>query len=139
MARLSGGVGVIKVGAFTETEMKAKKFKIEDALNATKRQWKRELWPAAARLWQKLPQSWKNQETANFRKPNGWRYDMSATPWRLRFRQIAENSGVEPSGIITFIQTKGTHAGYDFTNYGDVNWADGKEEDMMKAGICRPA
>jgi dTDP-4-amino-4,6-dideoxygalactose transaminase len=36
MARLAGGVGVIKVGAFTETEMKAKKFKIEDALNATK-------------------------------------------------------------------------------------------------------
>ena len=35
MARLAGGVGVIKVGAFTETEMKAKKFKIEDALNAT--------------------------------------------------------------------------------------------------------
>ena len=33
MAALSGGVGVIKVGAFTETEMKAKKFKIEDALN----------------------------------------------------------------------------------------------------------
>ena len=32
MARLAGGVGVIKVGAFTETEMKAKKFKIEDAL-----------------------------------------------------------------------------------------------------------
>ncbi len=36
MARLAGGVGVIKVGAFTETEMKAKKFKIEDALNATR-------------------------------------------------------------------------------------------------------
>ena len=36
MARLSGGIGVIEVGAFTETEMKAKKFKIEDALNATR-------------------------------------------------------------------------------------------------------
>nr|MDQ3018705.1 chaperonin GroEL [bacterium] len=36
IARLAGGVGVLKVGAFTETEMKAKKFKIEDALNATR-------------------------------------------------------------------------------------------------------
>ena len=36
MAKLAGGVGVIKVGAATETEMKEKKFKIEDALNATK-------------------------------------------------------------------------------------------------------
>src|SRR3989344_2738426 len=36
LAKLAGGVGVIKVGAFTETEMKAKKFKIEDALNATR-------------------------------------------------------------------------------------------------------
>ena len=53
-------------------------------------------------------------------------------------RQIAENSGVEPTGIITYIQNGGTHAGYDFTKYDEADQAAGQEPDMMKAGIVDP-
>ena len=48
LAKLAGGVAVIKVGAATETEMKEKKLRIEDALNATRRLLRRASWLAAA-------------------------------------------------------------------------------------------
>jgi len=50
LAKLVGGVAVIKVGAATETEMKEKKARVEDALNATRAPWRRESSPAAALL-----------------------------------------------------------------------------------------
>jgi hypothetical protein len=55
VAKLSGGVAVIKVGAATETEMKEKKLRIEDALNATAQLLKKESLPAAVRRMWSLP------------------------------------------------------------------------------------
>ena len=48
LAKLAGGVAIIRVGAATESEMKEKKLRIEDALNAPRLPWRKALWPAAA-------------------------------------------------------------------------------------------
>jgi len=137
MARLSGGVGVIKVGAFTETEMKAKKFKIEDALNATKAAVEEGIVAGGgAALTRIAPLLDKEMGKISGAQRMGYKIVKAALEAPLR--QIAENSGVEPTGIITFIQTKTSHAGYDFTKYDESNWEIGKVEDMMKQGIVDP-
>ncbi len=137
MARLAGGVGVIKVGAFTETEMKAKKFKIEDALNATKAAVEEGVVAGGGSALIKIaPMLEKEMSTTKGAHRMGYKIVRAALEAPLR--QIAQNSGVEPTGIITFIQAKGIHAGYDFTRYDGADWQTGVIEDMMKAGIVDP-
>ncbi len=137
MARLAGGVGVIKVGAFTETEMKTKKFKIEDALNATKAAVEEGIVAGGgAALVKIVPLLDKEMDKVSGAHRMGYKIVRAALEAPLR--QIAQNSGVEPTGIITFIQTKGSHAGYDFTKYNGADWQTGVVEDMMKAGIVDP-
>ncbi len=102
MARLAGGVGVIKVGAFTETEMKTKKFKIEDALNATKAAVEEGIvaggGAALARIAPKLDKEISSGKNFTEREKNGAMIVRKSLESPLR--QIAENAGVEPSGII---------------------------------------
>lgn len=138
VARLSGGVGVIKVGAFTETEMKAKKFKIEDALNATKAAVEEGIvaggGAALARIAPKLDGFGKDM---SFIERAGVKVVRSALEAPLR--QIAANAGIEPTGIISYIQTSGDdYCGYDFSKYQDESWEGGKVVDMMQAGIVDP-
>jgi len=137
MARLSGGVGVIKVGAFTETEMKAKKFKIEDALNATKAAVEEGIVAGGGAALAKIAPLLESEmaKVSGARKTG---YKIVKKALEAPLRQIAQNSGVEPTGIITFIQASGAHAGYDFTKYDEADWGKGKVEDMMKAGIVDP-
>jgi len=138
MARLAGGVGVIKVGAFTETEMKAKKFKIEDALNATKAAVEEGIvaggGAALARIAPKLEDFGKDLSYAEKAGVKVVRDSLEAP-----LRQIAANSGIEPTGIISYIQNEKSpaHAGFDFGK-ASGNWQDGLVEDMMKAGIVDP-
>jgi len=137
IARLSGGVGVIKVGAFTETEMKVKKFKIEDALNATKAAVEEGIVAGGgAALVRIAPMLEKEMTKVSGAQKTGYKIVRKALEAPLR--QIAENSGVEPTGIITYIQNGGAHAGYDFTKYDEADWTLGQEPDMMKAGIVDP-
>jgi chaperonin GroEL len=142
MARLAGGVGVIKVGAFTETEMKAKKFKIEDALNATRAAVEEGIvaggGAAFVRIAPKLDEFAKKLSVTQAFGVKVIRDSLEAP-----LRQIANNSGIEPTGILGFIQgTKDkpspTHAGYDFTKSQEGNWEAGLVEDMMKVGIVDP-
>lgn len=137
-ARLSGGVGVIKVGAFTETEMKQKKFKIEDALNATKAAVEEGIVAGGgAALVRIAPGLESFGRDLSYAERAGVKVVRDALESPLR--QIAANSGVEPTSIISFIQTsKAEHSGYDFSKTGDGNWEEGKVEDMMKAGIVDP-
>ncbi len=138
MARLAGGVGVIKVGAFTETEMKAKKFKIEDALNATKAAVEEGIvaggGAAFVRIAPKLEELSKNLSFAEKAGVKVVRDSLEAP-----LRQIAANSGIEPTSIISYIQNEKSpsHAGYDFSK-NSGNWQDSLVEDMMKAGIVDP-
>jgi chaperonin GroEL len=139
MARLAGGVGVIKVGAFTETEMKAKKFKIEDALNATRAAVEEGIviggGAALAKIAPKLEAEVSKGSYFTENEKLGAMIIRKALEAPLR--QIAENTGVEPSGIVTYIQTSGEHEGYDFMDYDEMNWSKGKK-DLMKAGIVDP-
>ncbi len=138
MARLAGGVGVIKVGAFTETEMKAKKFKIEDALNATRAAVEEGIvaggGAALVKITPKLDDFGKDM---NFAERAGVKVIKDSLEAPLR--QIAANSGIEPTPIINYIQnSKEVHPGFDFNKYKEGSWETGKVEDMMKAGIVDP-
>lgn len=140
IARLAGGIGVIKVGAFTETEMKAKKFKIEDALNATRAAVEEGIvaggGAALAKIAPVLEQAISNSDYFQENEKRGAMIVRKSLESPLR--QIAENAGAEPSGIITYVQTTGGHAGYDFANFDEMKWESGKKEDMIAAGIVDP-
>lgn len=129
-ARLAGGVGVIKVGAFTETEMKAKKFKIEDALNATRAAVEEGIiaggGAALARVAPKLDGFGKELNDAEKLGVKIIRRSLEAP-----FMQIAVNSGTDVTQILARIQ-QGDNAnlGFDFSK--------GTEVDMMSAGIVDP-
>ena len=137
LARLAGGVGVIKVGAFTETEMKAKKFKIEDALNATKAAVEEGIVAGGGAALAKIAPLLEAEvsKAAGSQKTG---YKIVRKSLEAPLRQIAANSGVEPTSVINYIQKAGPHAGFDFTKYEESDWQKGQVDDMMKAGIVDP-
>lgn len=140
-ARLSGGVGVIKVGAFTETEMKAKKFKIEDALNATKAAVEEGIVAGGgAALARVAPMLEAEVSSGKYFAENEKIGAMIVRrALEAPMRQIAENTGIEATGIVRYVQTsKSDHAGYDFLAYSQTDWTAGQREDMIQAGIVDP-
>jgi chaperonin GroEL len=142
MARLAGGVGVIKVGAFTETEMKAKKFKIEDALNATRAAVEEGIiaggGAALARMAPELDKQAKNLK-GKVSDAELAGYNVIRKSLEEPLRQIARNSGVEVTGILHDIQESklGSHHGFDFANYDDSNWKEGMGN-LIEKGIVDP-
>ncbi len=139
LARLAGGVGVIKVGAFTETEMKAKKFKIEDALNATKAAVEEGIvaggGTALAKIAPKLDSFMADMGKVFPNEIAGVKIVRKAL--EAPIRQIAENVGVEASGIVAYVQTTEAAQGYNFAKYIEGNWENGKA-DMFAEGIVDP-
>lgn len=140
MARLAGGIGVIKVGAFTETEMKAKKFKIEDALNATRAAVEEGIVAGGGAALAKIAPILEKaiSDSGQFQENEKRGAMIVRKSLEAPLRQIAENAGAEPSGIISYVQSASGHAGFNFANYDEMKWEDGKEEDMIKAGIVDP-
>jgi len=140
MARLAGGVGVIKVGAFTETEMKAKKFKVEDALNATRAAVQEGIVAGggAALVWiaPELEKEIKNGTTFSEYEKEGATIVKNSLEQPLR--QIADNTDADPSTIVTYIQQGSGRRGFDFSKYDRGNKDAGTVEDMMTAGIVDP-
>ena len=130
LAKLSGGVAVIKVGAATEIEMKEKKLRIEDALSATKAAVEEGIVAGGgtAQL-NTIPAVKTLMETASGDEKTGMSIVLKALEEPVR--QIASNSGLEGSVIIDKILTSGK-VGYGFDAY--------KEEycDMISAGIVDP-
>ncbi|MBO5796970.1 MAG: chaperonin GroEL, partial [Clostridia bacterium] len=130
LAKLAGGVAVIKVGAATEVEMKEKKLRIEDALAATKAAVEEGLVPgggvallsASKVLAEKLA-------TAEGDEKTGIRIVLKALEEPVR--QIALNAGLEGSVIIDKILTSGK------ANFG-FNFATEEYVDMFAAGIVDP-
>lgn len=139
LARIAGGVGVIKVGAFTETEMKAKKFKIEDALNATKAAVEEGIviggGAALAKIGPKLEELIK--QAGNFSENEKVGASMVRMALEAPLRQIAENAGVNADKVARYVLESAAHEGYDFSEYQESNWEAGKK-DLMKAGIVDP-
>ncbi len=141
MARLAGGIGVIKVGAFTETEMKAKKFKIEDALNATRAAVEEGIIAGGGAAFVKIAPLLEKELAKENSLSDAERIGVLIVRKALEapLRQIAANSEVDPTGIISYIQSSNhEHCGYDFTKYSSTNWEDGKCDNMISAGIVDP-
>ena len=131
LAKLAGGVAVIKVGAATEVEMKEKKLRIEDALNATKAAVEEGIVAgggtaplSAIPAVQKLVESLEGDERTGAR--------IVCRALEAPLRQIAANAGLEGSVIIDKILTAGK-PGYGFDAQKEVY-----VEDMIAAGIVDP-
>ncbi|MFH0853425.1 MAG: chaperonin GroEL [bacterium] len=128
LAKLSGGVGVIKVGAATETEMKEKKFKIEDALNATKAAIEEGIVPGGGVALLRASAALDKVETKNTEEKIGVQILRRALEYPLRF--IAENAGAEGSVVVEEVKKHEQGHGYNaLTN---------EYEDLVKAGVLDP-
>ena len=131
LAKLAGGVAVIRVGAATETEMKEKKLRIEDALAATKAAVEEGcVAGGGVALLNAIPEVEKLLDTDDADLKTGVNIVVKAIEEPVR--QIARNAGLEGSVIVNEIVNKNKKGyGFDF----------GKEEyvDMFKAGILDPA
>lgn len=122
LAKLSGGVAVIKVGAATEVEMKEKKLRIEDALSATKAAVEEGIVAGGGTILVNIiPEVEKATENLEGDEKTGARIVLTAVKEPLR--QIAKNAGLEGSVIIDKIQNSGK-IGYGFNaqteQYGDM-------------------
>lgn len=130
LAKLSGGVAVIRVGSATETEMKEKKLRIEDALAATKAAVEEGILPGGGvALLNVITDVEKLLATDDPDEKTGIRLVLKAL--EAPVRQMAENAGLEGSVIINaIIASKKIGYGFDF--------AKDEYTDMAKAGILDP-
>ena len=130
LAKLSGGVAVIKVGAATEAEMKEKKLRIEDALNATRAAVEEGIVAGGGTAYLNvIPEVAKLVDTVEGDEKTGVRIVLKALEEPVR--QIAANAGFDGGVIINEIVKSGK-VGYGFDAYNEVYC------DMMAAGIVDP-
>lgn len=130
LAKLAGGVAVIKVGAATEIEMKEKKLRIEDALAATKAAVEEGIVAGGgAALIDAIPSVLGYVNSAEGDEKTGAAIVLKALEEPVR--QIAENAGVEGSVIVQTVKLKAT-VGYGY------NALTGEFGDMMSEGIVDP-
>ena len=131
LAKMAGGVAVIKVGAATETEMKEKKLRIEDALNATRAAVEEGVVAGGGTIFVNvIPAVEALLNTVEGDEKTGVR--IIAKALEAPIRQIAANAGLDGSVILEKVRNSGK-LGYGFDAY--------KEEycDMVAAGIIDPA
>jgi chaperonin GroEL len=129
LAKLVGGVAIINVGAATEAEMKEKKARVEDALNATRAAVEEGVIPGGGvALIRAIPALEKLAEEADGDQRIGIRIVRRALEAPLRF--IAGNAGAEGSIVVQKVRELGTNEGYDAATdtYGD----------MLEKGIIDP-
>ena len=129
LAKLSGGVAVIQVGAATETELKEIKYRIEDALNATRAAVEEGVVSGGGTAYiNAIPKVDALIETLEGDEKTGAYIIRRAIEEPMR--QIAENAGLEGSVIVSQMAGKAVGVGYDA--------AKGEFVDMFKAGIIDP-
>ncbi len=130
LAKMAGGVAVIKVGAATETEMKEKKLRIEDALNATKAAVEEGIVSGGGTVYvNAIPAVEKLVEELDGDEKTGAR--IIAKALEAPIRQIAANAGLDGSVVLENVKKAAKGTGFDAY----------KEEyvDMITAGIVDPA
>ena len=127
LAKLAGGVAVIKVGAATETEMKEKKLRIEDALNATRAAVEEGIVAGGGTAYvNAVPAVEKLISEVEGDEKTGVQIIVKALQEPIR--QIAANAGIDGSVVLEKIKTSGK-VGYGFDAYKEVYC------DMISAGI----
>ena len=129
IAKLAGGVAVIKVGAATETELKDRKLRIEDALNATKAAVEEGIVPGGGSTLIYLSAKIDTIKSS-FTAEELIGAEIVQKALEAPLRQIADNAGAEGSVIVSNLQGKGLNIGY--------NAATGEFEDLIAAGIIDP-
>ena len=131
LAKMAGGVAVIKVGAATETEMKEKKLRIEDALNATKAAVEEGIVAGGGTIFVNIIPA-VTALLADVEGDEKTGVQIVAKALEEPIRQIATNAGLDGSVILEKVRTSGKN-GYGFDAY--------KEEycDMIASGIVDPA
>jgi len=128
LAKLSGGVAVIRVGAATETEMKAKKSKVEDAKNATKAGVQEGILPGGGVALVRAAKVLDNVKVDHEDEMIGVNIIRKAVYAPLK--TIAENAGADPSIVVDKIKNSSHEIGFDAEKLEFV--------DVMKAGIVDP-
>lgn len=127
LAKLAGGVGVIKVGAATETEMKEKKHRIEDAVAATKAAVEEGIVPGGGVALLRAREALKNLQLEGDEKVGA---NILYRALEEPVRQIAENAGKDGSVVAEEVKKLSGSLGYN----ADLD----KYEDMIKSGIVDP-
>ncbi len=130
LAKLSGGVAVVKVGAATETEMKEKKHRVEDALQATRAALEEGIVPGGGVALLEATEAINLDATGIDDEKTGMRIVLRALEEPLR--QIAENAGFEGSVVVNEVR-RAEAAGIG------LNAATGEYVDLVSAGVIDPA
>ncbi|MBE3585358.1 MULTISPECIES: chaperonin GroEL [Desulfofundulus] len=129
LAKLSGGVAVIQVGAATETEMKEKKLRIEDALNATRAAVEEGIVSGGGVAYVAAIKALDNIETSSLDEKTG--VDIVRRALEEPLRQIANNAGAEGSVVVEKVKALPDGMGF--------NALTGEYVNMIEAGIVDPA
>ena len=129
LAKLSGGVAVVKVGAATETEMKEKKHRVEDALQATRAALEEGIVPGGGVALLEATDSINLDVIDIEDEKTGAKIVLRALEEPLR--QIAENAGFEGSVVVNEVRRSDTGVG--------LNAATGEYVDLVGAGVIDPA
>ena len=130
LAKLSGGVAVIKVGAATETEMKEKKLRIEDALNATRAAVAEGIVPGGGTAYVVAAKA-ADKLTATLEGDEKTGAALVAKALRSPIMQIAANAGMEGAVILNNVYSS-SESSYGYDAAGD------QYGDMLKLGIVDP-
>jgi chaperonin GroEL len=128
LAKLAGGVAVVKVGAATETEMKEKKHRVEDALQATRAALEEGIGPGGGVALLNATGSIKLDGFGDPDERTGAQIIVRALEEPLR--QLADNAGLEGSVVVNKVRTA--------TKGQGLNVETGEVEDLVKAGIIDP-
>ncbi|MEW6725788.1 MAG: chaperonin GroEL [Bacillota bacterium] len=129
LAKLAGGVAVINVGAATETEMKEKKLRIEDALNATRAAVEEGIVPGGGTTLINVIPAVAELTSNNIDEKTG--FDIIKRALEEPLRQIANNAGMEGSIVVEKVKESPKGVGF--------NALSGEYVDMIGAGIVDPA
>jgi len=130
LAKLTGGVAVIRAGAATETEMKERKDLIDDALHATKAAAEEGIVPGGGVAFLRAIEAVENAK-GKAKGDEKIGFDIVATALRAPCKQIAENAGEDGDVVVdTITSNKNPNFGY--------NAATDEYVDMLKAGIIDP-
>ena len=131
IAKLSGGIALIKVGAVTETEMKDKKLRLEDAINATKAAVEEGIVPGGGTLFVHLAESLKIWAKANLKEDELVGALIISRAIIEPLKRIVQNAGKNGTVVIEKIQTENFSYGYNAANDQFGN--------MFDFGIVDPA
>jgi chaperonin GroEL len=129
LAKLSGGVAIVSVGAETETEMKQKKARVEDALHATRAAVEEGILPGGGVALLRCHDA-VTKARGNAKGDEKIGVDLVLHVLAAPLRQIADNGGIDGSVVVEDVRQKPTNTGYDANT--------GQYVDMYKAGIIDP-